>query len=120
MRALEHHKKSTGPSRCAKGSLETEMRSELLLPEPHALKPGVGLFKAPAVIALEDVRDSEHQIERAAVVTAAADGGSLQGIGELQEFQFSEPVALLKGSKGVVLLVGRELGGWTGQRSGRH
>ncbi len=93
--------------------------SELLLPEPHPLKPGIGLLKAPAVIALEHIGDGEHQIKGAAVVTATADGGSLQGIGELQELKLSEPVALLKSGQGVVLLVGREPGGWTGQRSGR-
>ena len=93
--------------------------SELLLPQPHALEPGIGLLKAPAVIALEHIGDGKHQIERAAVVPTTADGGALQGIGELQEFELCQPVALLKSGQGVVMLLGRELGGWIGQRSGR-
>jgi hypothetical protein len=42
---------------------------------------------------------------KAAVVTAAADGGALQGIGELEQIELRQPVALLKGSQGVILLV---------------
>ena len=80
-------------------------RSDLLLPEPHALKPGIGLLEAPAVISLEHVGDGEHQIKRAADIAAAADRAALQGVGELEEFQLRQPVALFKGSKGVVLLV---------------
>jgi len=90
--------------------------SELLLPEPHALEPGIGLLKAPAVIALEHVGDGEHQIKCTAVVTTAGDGGALQGIGELEEFELSQPVALLKGGESVVLLVGRQLTGWARER----
>ena len=90
--------------------------SKLLLLEPHALKPGIGLLEAPSVIALEDVGDGEHQVERAFVISTTADRAVLQGIGELQEFQLRQPVALLKGSEGVILLVRRELGSWTGQR----
>jgi len=82
--------------------------SELLLPQPHALKPGIGLLKAPAVIALENVGDGEHQVERAFVVAAAGAGTALQGVGELEEVELREPVALFKGSKGVVLLEGRD------------
>jgi hypothetical protein len=62
------------------------------------------LLKAPAVIGFEDVGNGEHQIKGAAVVAAAGDGGALQGIGELQKLEFSQPVALLKGGKGVILL----------------
>ncbi len=51
--------------------------SELLLPEPHALEPGIGLLNAPAVIALENIGDGDHQVERAAVITAAADRAAL-------------------------------------------
>ncbi len=80
------------------------VESELFLPEPHALEPGVGLLKAPAVIGLENIGDGEHQVERAFVISTAADGRALQGIGELQELEFSQPVALLKGSQGVILL----------------
>ncbi len=71
------------------------------------------------MIALEDVRDGEHQIKGASVIAAPGYGGPLKSIGELQEFELSQPVALLKSGQGVVLLVGRELGGWTGQRRGR-
>jgi len=85
--------------------------SELLLPEPHAFEPGVGLLNASAVIGLEHIGDGDHQIERAAVVAAAGDCVALQGVGELEKLQFSEPVTLLKGSKGVVLLVGAGRGG---------
>ena len=53
------------------------VESDLLLPEPHALEPGIGLLKAPAVIALEHVGDGEHQVKGAAVVAAACDGGAL-------------------------------------------
>ena len=81
--------------------------SELLLPKPHAFEPGIGLLKAPAVIALENIGDGEHQIKGTAVVAAAGDGGALQSIGELEELQFSQPVALLKGGESVVLLVGQ-------------
>ena len=35
--------------------------SELLLPEPHALEPGIGLLNAPAVISLEHVGDGEQR-----------------------------------------------------------
>ena len=78
--------------------------SELLLPKPHALEPGVGLLKAPAVIALENIGDGEHQVERAPVVATAADGLALHGIGELEQIELREPVALLKCSQGVILL----------------
>ena len=93
--------------------------SELLLPEPHALEPGVGLLEAPAVITLEHIGDGEHQIERTAVVTTAGDGGALQGVGELEELELDQPVALLKGGEGVVLLVGRQLTGGARERRGR-
>jgi hypothetical protein len=63
------------------------MESELLLPQPHALKPGIGLLKAPAVIALEHIGDGEHQIKGAPVVAPSGDGVALQRIGELEEFE---------------------------------
>ena len=81
---------------------------ELCLPEPHALEPGIGLLKAPAMIGFQHVADGDHHIEGAAVVTAAGDGGALQSRAQLQEIQFRQPVALLKGGKSVVLLEGRE------------
>ena len=82
--------------------------SELLPPQPHALEPGIGLLKAPAVIALEHVGDGEHQIKGTAVVPAAVDGGPLKCIGQLQEFKFRQPVTLLKGGEGMVLVVRRQ------------
>ena len=78
---------------------------EFLFVEPHSLEPAIGLLKTPAVIGLEHIGDGDHQIKRAAVVAATGDGTALQGVGELQELQLSEPVTLLKGSQGVVLLV---------------
>ena len=57
------------------------------------------------MIALEKIGDGEHQVKGTAVVAAAVDGGPLQGVGELQEFELRQPVALLNGSKGLVLLV---------------
>jgi len=74
------------------------VESELLLPEPHALEPGLGLLDAPAVVCLKDVGDGDHQIKRAAVIAATADRAALEGVGELQEFELRQPVALLKGS----------------------
>ena len=63
--------------------------SKLLLPEPHALKPGIGLLEAPSVIALEDVGDGEHQIERAPVVVhSRVMAVVLKGIGELEQLKF--------------------------------
>jgi hypothetical protein len=59
------------------------------------------------VIGFQNVGDGEHQIKGAAVVAAAGEGGALQGIGELQEIEFRQPVALLQGRKGVVLLAGQ-------------
>jgi len=79
--------------------------SKLLSPEPHALEPGVGLLKAPAVIGLENIGDRKHHIKGATVISTAADHAALQGIGELQEVELRKPVALFKGSKGVVLLI---------------
>ena len=111
MWAHERHKKRTEPSRCDEAFAEDQReidRSDLLLPEPHALEPGIGLLKAPAVIGFQNVGDGEHQIKGAAVVAAAGEGGALQGIGELQEIELRQPVALLQGSKGVVLLVGKD------------
>ncbi len=111
MWAHERHKKRTEPSRCDEAFAEDQReidRSDLLLPEPHALEPGVGLLKAPAVITLEYVGDGEHQVERAPVVATAAHGAALQGVGELEELQLRQPVALLKSGKGVVLLVGKD------------
>ena len=71
------------------------------------------------MIALENIGDGKHQIKGTAVVAAAGDGGALQGIGELQELELCQPVALLKGCKGVVLLVRRQSTDGAGQSGGR-
>ena len=65
------------------------------------------------MIGFQHVGDGDHHIEGAAVVTAAGDGGALQSRAQLQEIQFLQPVALLKGRKGVVLLEG-----WKRERVG--
>jgi len=109
----ERHKKCTGANRCDEVFAEHQReiaRSELLLPEPHALKPGVGLLQASAVIGLQNIGNGDHQIECAAVVAAAAVRAALQGVGELEKLQFSEPVTLLKSRKSVVLLVRQAAG----------
>jgi hypothetical protein len=95
------------------------VESELLLPEPHALEPGIGLLKAPAVIGFQHVGDGEHQVECTAVVATTGDGGALQGIGELEQLEFGEPVTLLKGGQGVVLFVRRQDTGGARESSGR-
>ena len=91
----------------AAGYRRRSAESELFLPKAHALQPGIGLLKAPAVIGFQNVGDAEQQIKGSAVVPAAGEGGALQGIGELQEIELREPVALLKSGKGVALLVGQ-------------
>jgi len=75
------------------------------------------LLEAPAVIALEDVGDGEHQVERAFVISIAADGIALQRSGELKQFELRQPIALLKGGKGVVELKRAELVGGAGLRT---
>ena len=82
------------------------MESELLLPEPHAHQPGLGLLDRPAVISFQDIRDADHQIKGPAVVGAAGEGIALQGLTKLEEIQLRQPVALLKGGEGVLLLEG--------------
>jgi len=57
------------------------------------------------VIALENISDGEHQVNRTAFVAAAADGSSLQRISELEQLEFSKLVALLEGGEGMVLLI---------------
>ena len=57
------------------------------------------------MVGLEDVGDGEHHVERLAVVAAVLTGGALQGLAELEQLEFLEPVALLKGREGVALLL---------------
>ena len=54
----------------------------------------------------QNVGNGEHETEGATVVAATHNGAPLQGIGELQELELSQPVALLKGGKGVGELKG--------------
>ena len=61
------------------------------------------MLKTPTVISLQNVGNGEHQVESTAVVAAAGDSGALQGIGELEQIELRQPVALLKGSQGVIL-----------------
>ncbi len=61
------------------------------------------MLNAPTVIGLETIGDGKHQFKGAFVVSATGDGSVLQDIGELEDLQFSEPIALFKVSKGVVL-----------------
>ena len=66
------------------------------------------MLGAPAVIAFEQVGDTDHHIKGSVVVTAIGKGAALQGIAKVEEIQFREPVALLKGSKGMELLAGKQ------------
>ena len=49
------------------------------------------------MIALEHIGDGDHHVERFAVVAVAAQGLAVQGLPELQQFEFRQPVALLTG-----------------------
>jgi hypothetical protein len=60
------------------------------------------------VIAFEQVGDTDHHIKGSVVVTAIGKGAAMQGIAKVEEIQFREPVALLKGSKGMELLAGKQ------------
>lgn len=93
-------------SRLRRRSEESEL---VFFPEPHAHQPRLGLLDGPAVIGLEDIRDADHEVKSAAVVGAKGEGRSLQGLTELEQVEFSQPVALLKGGNGVLLL--QERGG---------
>ena len=65
------------------------------------------------MIAFEQVGDTDHHIKGGVVVTALGKGAAVQGIAQVEEIQFREPVALLKGSQGVILLASQfpEIGG---------
>ena len=82
------------------------MRSELLLPEPHPHQPGLGLLDCPAVIGFQNVRDADHQVKSTAVVGAASEGIALEGLAKLEQIQLRQPITLLKGGEGVLLLEG--------------
>ena len=66
------------------------------------------------MIAFEQVGDTDHHIKGGVVVTALGQGAALQGIAQVEEIQFREPVALLKGSKGMELLAGKQVAGRAG------
>jgi len=66
------------------------------------------MLGAPAVIAFEQVGDTDHHIKGGVVVAALGKGAAMQGFAQVEEIQFREPVALLKGSKGMELLAGKQ------------
>ena len=66
------------------------------------------------MIAFEQVGDTDHHIKGSVVVTALGKGAALQGIAQVEEIKFREPVALLKGSKGMELLAGKQIASGAG------
>ena len=63
------------------------------------------------MIALEQISDTDHHIKAGVVVAALGTGAVMEGIAQVEEIQFSEPIALLKGGKGMELLKGWEVAG---------
>jgi hypothetical protein len=63
------------------------------------------------VIAFEQIGDADHHIKGGVVVTALGQSAAMQGIAQVEEIQFREPVALLKGSKGMVVLAWKQVSG---------
>ena len=108
-------KKAPGKAGAPEAGLSPQPTSELLLPEPHPHQPGLGLLDRPAVIGFQDVSDADHQVKSPAVVGAASEGIALQGLAELQEIELRQPVALLKGGEGMLLLEGIGLRGNSGR-----
>jgi hypothetical protein len=66
------------------------------------------------VIAFEQVGDTDHHIKGGVVVAALGKGAALQGIAQVEEIQFREPIALLKGSKGMELPAWKQVSGRVG------
>ncbi len=67
------------------------------------------------MIAFEQIGDTDHHIKGSVVVTAIGKGAAMQGIAKVEEIQFREPVALLKGSKGMELFAGKQVSGGAGR-----
>jgi hypothetical protein len=72
------------------------------------------LLGAPAVIAFEQIGDTKHHFKGGVVVTVVRKGAAMQVIAQMEQIQFPEPVTLLQGGKGVVLLEGMPVGGGAG------
>ncbi len=60
------------------------------------------------MIAFEQIGNTDHHIKGRVVVTALGQGAAMQRIAQVEEIQFREPIALLKGSKGMELLEGKQ------------
>ena len=63
------------------------------------------------MIAFEQVGDTDHHIKGGVVVAALGKGAAMQGIAQVEEIQFREPIALLKGSKGMELPAWKQVSG---------
>jgi len=63
------------------------------------------------VIAFEQVGDTDHDIKGGVVVAALEMGAAMQGIAQVEEIKFREPVALLKGGKGMELPAWKQVSG---------
>ena len=66
------------------------------------------------MIAFEQVGDTDHHIKGGVVVTALGLGAAMQGIAKVEEIQFREPIALLKGGKGMELVAWKHVTGGAG------
>ena len=66
------------------------------------------------MIAFEEIGDTDHYIKGGVVVTALGKGTAMQGSAQVEEIQFREPVALLKGSKGMELPAWKQVSGVAG------
>ena len=66
------------------------------------------------MVAFEQVGNTDHHIKGGVVVTPLGKGTALQGIAQVEEIQFREPVALLKGGKGMELPAWKQVSGRVG------
>ena len=66
------------------------------------------------MVAFEQVGNTDHHIKGCVVVTAVGQSAALQGIAQVEEIQFCEPIALLKGGKGMELPAGKQVRGGAG------
>jgi hypothetical protein len=69
------------------------------------------LLGAPAVIAFEQIGNTDHHIKGCVVVTALGQGAALQGIAQVEEIKCLQPVALLKESKSMELPAWKQVSG---------